>query len=582
MNKDTFDRISLVDFEYISRPGERPDPVCLVVVDFKTQEQKRFWRDELNCLPQPPYTIDDNSLIVSYYAPAELGCHLSLGWNLPANILDLYSEFRWLTNGSRPPCGNGLLGALTYFGIACMASNEKETMRDLVLQGPPWTMDQQQSILDYCASDVMALGQLLKVMLPHLDMPRALLRGRYMKAVSHMEHNGIPIDVDALGSLRNNWEDIQDSLINQIDRSYGVFDGRTFKHDLWERFVTENDIPWPRLESGNLDLKDETFREMARMHPSVAPIRELRLALSQLRLSNLEVGIDGRNRCMLSPFSSKTGRNQPSNSKYIFGPSVWLRGLIRPKPGMGIAYIDWEQQEFGIAAALSQDSRMMEAYQSGDPYLAFAKQVGSVPEEATKASHSAEREKFKACVLAVQYGMGHMSLAQRIGCPDWEAKELLRLHRTTYEKFWTWSDSVADHAELERHLWTVFGWQIHYPGEVNPRSARNFPMQANGAEMLRLACCFATESGIKVCAPVHDAILIEFELSGEEDVVVATQEWMRASSAEVLGGFELRTEALIVRYPDRYMDKRGREMWDNVWSIIAEIEQTGNIPSPGG
>jgi len=403
-----------------------------------------------------------------------------------------------------------------------------------------------------------------------------------MKAVSHMEHNGIPIDVDALGSLRNNWEDIQDSLINQIDRSYGVFDGRTFKHDLWERFVTENDIPWPRLESGNLDLKDETFREMARMHPSVAPIRELRLALSQLRLSNLEVGIDGRNRCMLSPFSSKTGRNQPSNSKYIFGPSVWLRGLIRPKPGMGIAYIDWEQQEFGIAAALSQDSRMMEAYQTGDPYLAFAKQAGAVPVEATKASHSVEREKFKACVLAVQYGMGYMSLAQRIGCPDWEARELLRLHRTTYAQFWAWSDSVADHAELERHLWTVFGWQIHYPGEVNPRSARNFPMQANGAEMLRLACCFATESGIKVCAPVHDAILMEFELSREEDVVVATQEWMREASAEVLGGFELRTEALIVRYPDRYMDKRGREMWDNVWSIIAEIEQTGNIPSPGG
>ena len=33
-------------------------------------------------------------------------------------------------------------------------------------------------------------------------------------------------------------------------------------------------------------------------------------------------------------------------------------------------------------------------------------------------------------------------------------------------------------------------------------------MQANGAEMLRLACCLATERGIEVCAPVHDAVLI--------------------------------------------------------------------------
>jgi DNA polymerase-1 len=33
-------------------------------------------------------------------------------------------------------------------------------------------------------------------------------------------------------------------------------------------------------------------------------------------------------------------------------------------------------------------------------------------------------------------------------------------------------------------------------------------MQANGAEMLRMACCLGTEQGIEICAPVHDAVLI--------------------------------------------------------------------------
>ena len=42
-------------------------------------------------------------------------------------------------------------------------------------------------------------------------------------------------------------------------------------------------------------------------------------------------------------------------------------------------------------------------------------------------------------------------------------------------------------------------------------------MQANGAEMLRLACCFATERGVRVCAPVHDAILIEAPGEGHND-----------------------------------------------------------------
>ena len=156
---------------------------------------------------------------------------------------------------------------------------------------------------------------------------------------------------------------------------------------------------------------------MARVHPQLNPLRELRGALSQMRLSDLAVGDDGRNRCLLSMFRSKTGRNQPSNTRFIFGPSVWLRGLIQPAEGYGLAYVDWAQQEFGIAAALSGDEAMKIAYETGDPYLAFAKQAGAVPPDATKHSHQSAREQFKACVLAVQYGMGSESLAYRIGQP---------------------------------------------------------------------------------------------------------------------------------------------------------------------
>src|SRR6202011_1464999 len=147
----------------------------------------------------------------------------------------------------------------------------------------------------------------------------------------------------------------------------------------------------------------DTFREMARAYPAVAPLRELRHALSDLRLGDLAVGKDGRNRTLLSAFRAKSGRNQPSNTKSIFGPSVWLRGLIKPPPGYGVAYIDWAQQEFGIAAALSGDPLMKEAYRSGDPYLAFAKQAGAAPPDATKYSHKSVRDQFKACLLAVQY-----------------------------------------------------------------------------------------------------------------------------------------------------------------------------------
>jgi DNA polymerase I len=250
-----------------------------------------------------------------------------------------------------------------------------------------------------------------------------------------------------------------------------------------------------------------------------------------------------------------------------------VEGLIRPEPGWGLAYVDYSQQEFGIAAALSRDPLMMEAYESGDPYLAFAKQAGAVPPEGTKQSHGAERDLFKACVLAVQYGMGEESLAHRIGQPAIEARQLLRLHRETYRKFWSWSDGTLDYAMLNGKLWTVFGWKVSVGTNPNPRFLRNFLMQGNGSEMLRLACCLAVESGILVCAPVHDAILIEAPLDQLDATVALTQEVMSNASACVLSGFRLRTDAEIVRSPHRYMDKRGKKMWETVEAILESIEE---------
>jgi hypothetical protein len=389
-----------------------------------------------------------------------------------------------------------------------------------------------------------------------------------MKAAAAMEWNGVPIDTDTLALLQGRWTGIQDQLIAAIDADYGVFDGRTFKAERWERLLIHHGIPWPRHESGRLDLSDDAFRQMAKAHPFVAPMRELRSSLSDLRLNDLSVGQDGRNRTVLWAFQSRTGRNQPSNTKYIFGPSVWLRSLIKPPPRFGVAYIDWSQQEFGIAAALSGDTAMMAAYSSGDPYLEFAKQARAVPADATKASHGPTRELFKQCVLAVQYGMEHESLAARIGQPPVVARDLLRAHHDTYRVFWPWSDAVVSHAMLTGALHTVFDWSVHVDENPNPRSLRNFPMQANGAEMLRLACCLATERGIEICAPVHDAVLICAPLDRLDNDVAGMRGAMAEASRIILDGFELRTDCTRTLYPNRFHDARGTAMWNRVMELI--------------
>jgi DNA polymerase family A len=647
---------------------------------------------------------------------------------MPTRVMDLFAEFRCLTNGLSVPCGNSLLGALAYFGMDGIDTADKGTMRGLAVRGGPFTDSEKSALLDYCESDVRALARLLPAMLSRIDLPRALLRGRYMAAAARMEWNGVPIDTEALSSLRDNWTRIKGRLTREIDRGYDVFVptgahrldpqsrlgaaiyrtaaesgiqplhlaaavddvyeryhesrapiiaaevaarertkltarrierwedsgrdhstwplldvtarelaaehpelglGRGYvqeevaddtdhagllwdrlrestprllaKHDpeiideavalaagapgelpddiqmgfsaaRWADWLIRNGVPWPRLTSGNLALDDETFRQMARTYPAVAPIRELRHALGEMRLfADLAVGCDGRNRCLLSAFRSLTGRNQPSNARFIFGPSCWLRGLIRPGLGRAIAYVDWSQQEFGIAAALSGDRAMQSAYTSGDPYLTFAKQAGAVPSAATKETHKAERDLFKVCALAVQYGMAAKSLALSLDKPEAIARELLQLHRQTYSVFWRWSQAAVDHGMLRGWLHTVFGWRVQVGPRANPRSLANFPMQANGAEMLRLACCLATEQGIVVCAPVHDALLIEADEIEIEATIAATQAVMAEASRTVLGGFALRSDSKVVRFPNRYMDPRGQRMWETVASLLSNL-----------
>src|SRR5215831_8653925 len=129
------------------------------------------------------------------------------------------------------------------------------------------------------------------------------------------------------------------------------------------------------------------------------------------------------------------------------------------------------------------------------------------------------------------------------------------------------------HRHATGSLHTVFGWHIHIGEKSNSRSLRNFPMQANGAEMIRLAACLATERGIEVCAPVHDAFLICAPLDHLESDVTTVRECLAEASRVVLDGFELSTDATLVRHPDRYNDPRGAVMWDRVMELINKRQQ---------
>jgi hypothetical protein len=568
----------LTDFEYGLDANGLPQPKCMVAREYHSGRVIRLEHEELLRCEAAPFDIGSSSALVAYMAAAEISCFLSLGWPLPKNIIDLYCEHRVETNGIFLPSGNGLLSALAIRGQAHIDASEKNAMRELAMREGALSEAESCALMGYCESDVDALKLLLDCMT--IDWPRALYRGRYMSAVAQMERTGIPIDTGVYEALEGSWDRLKTDLVRSVDVAYGIYDGTSFRRDRFTTWLKQKGIDWPRLATGQLALDDDTFKFMEGLHPVVGPLRELRQTLSVLRRPLIAVGPDGRSRTSLFPFKSKTGRNQPPSSRFAFGPAKWLRGIIKPAEGKSLAYIDFSSQEIGVAAGLSGDERLIEAYQQADPYIAFAIQVGLVPPGATKTSHPEIRERCKALVLGVNYGMGAWGVASRTGISVSEATYLLDAHRQAYRKFWRWSDSVVSSASLYGTQSTVFGWERKITAEDRATSLMNFPMQANGAEVMRIAAIAACEAGIAVCAPIHDAFLIEADSCEIDSAVEQMRALMAEAGAAVTGGLPLRTDARVIRYPDRYMEDRGIAMWNRVMSLVGQPEAFHSLSHP--
>src|SRR6516165_10631808 len=557
-------------------------PLCLVALEMRSGRLVRLWQDELGRFP--PYRLDSDALIVGHMLAAEFGFHIACNWGEPARALDTYIEFRHYVNDGTIKSGDrekgffGIGGALRYFLEDEIDVVRKGEMRDRILQGPPFSAQEQRDIVAYCEDDVRALARLVPHIVPTIRLlSHAMFRAKFQWTIAQQERRGPPINRPLLVRFRDHWEGMQLDLVTELDRPFGCYeivDGKPhWRKERFAGYVRRNGMIWPRHESGALDETDQTFREMAGRYPQIEQLRELRYSLSKLRLSDLSVGHDGRNRASLWAYGTKTARNAPGSSQYIFGPAKWIRHLITPPPGCVLVHRDYCQQEVRIAAVLSGDTALLQACESGDVYLGIAEKLGFVREDMNASELKAVRTLFKTVVLGIQYGLGARALAMRTGVSLFEAGEILARLRARFRLFEAYAQSAVDHAGLRLEISTPFGWYMRCPSGINPRTVRNFPIQSTAAEILHVACILAERRGIEVIAPVHDAIMAEAALEEIEDASVALDRVMRDAAAIVLRGYELPTDVQPIQPGERFYEERGEDMWKTITRLTAKLEK---------
>jgi len=579
---DRFQEIWHVDFEFRQDDNHQPVPVAMFAKERRTGTEVSMRRPQLLACTRAPFDTGHNTLVIGYSVIAELSCFRVLHWPAPRNVLCTYIETSAAINGldieglteKRPK----LIEACNLFDIPHMSGQHKTEMRDLILSKTNYSEEEWCSIEDYNRDDVLLDIPLSTALAPTIDLPAALFRGRYAKAVTEMEAHGIPINVDYLAELEAHWQVLRRFYINRDD-TFGLYDDAgSFCEDRFEALIKARGWTWPRTPTGRLELRSKTIGKQCKHHLELRPLQKLRDQIAELRLGAFlnTVGADGASRCPIMPFWTKTGRNQPQGRDKVFLLSLpsWLHGLIKPPPGWGIALLDWSAQEIGVAAGLSSDPMLIADIRSGDPHLRFAIRAGLAPEGATKHSHRSVREAVKPISLGVNYGMSKYGAAAASGKSLLWAAEVLASHRHAYPTFTRWQQDTAAQALFDECIVSPLGWPMAVHAGTRRRTLLNYPEQAGGADCMRLAAIAAHEAGLHIIAPAHDAFWIGAPLAELDDAIATMTALMIKAGCTITGGLEIPVEvAAVVRWPQclgdvRKPDAKGQAMWLEVRDLV--------------
>src|SRR5262249_46759011 len=154
-------------------------------------------------------------------------------------------------------------GALQYFLEDTIDLARKEAMRDRILEGPPFSVQERREILAYCEDDVRALARMLPHIVPTIrSLPHAMFRAKGQWCAAQQGRRGVPVDGLKFTQLRQHWDGMRTGLVTELDRPFGCYEidenGKPhWRKERFAEYLRRNHMSWLRLASGALDETDQ-------------------------------------------------------------------------------------------------------------------------------------------------------------------------------------------------------------------------------------------------------------------------------------------------------------------------------------
>jgi len=543
--------------------------ICALKVSPKGQEKFTFDVREGENLTRLKDWLAQQSreVFLSFASSAELTTLLRLGIDVSSmNVIDLMVEGRMISM-SHPtlqiPAGSLANHLKVFLGINTDAFvAEKEKMRDLILNQTEWTDSEFENITNYCWEDVLHLPALfdrIRQIHPGVPLKDMLSRGESVRMTSEMDFasEGFPVYGGDLRTIYSNRDQVKWAIVNSLPDEWRTCFIRargghpTLRRSLVKDRIMREGWKWEQTDNEGPKLDGAYLKKLEKAIPEVEPLRRALNSLNTMNSTDLSLLIKNdyvKPRTNL--FAAKTSRNglEPKRG-FLLNLPRWMRRAIRPLPGMNIVGADWSQQEIAIAAVLSGDQVMIDAYKAGDLYLALGKLSGDIPPDGTKETHKTQRDLYKALQLGLAYGKGPKSLGVDLSVilgvsikeGNMVAQRIYKWHKKTFATYWNWIENEVKVAKINGYSETIDGWRSYITRFTTRQALLNFPSQGNGAVMMRYATkLFYTEWKEGRLPPVlcsqHDAFYFNLSDENLEQQQVRIMEIMRQAGLDL---FEL-------------------------------------------
>lgn len=393
-----------------------------------------------------------------------------------------------------------------------------------------------KDVYEYAAEDAdvtLKLKNVLEPMLKEKGMEQLFwdIEMPLVKVLADMELNGVCLDTD---SLKETERIFKERMAHYEQHAYELA-GETFNisspkqvGDILFGKMQLLDKP-KKTRTGQYVTSEEVLLQLRDKAPIVDDILNYR-GLKKLLgtyVEALPLLINKRTGHIHTSFNqavTATGRLSSSDPNLQNIPvrdddGKEIRKCFVPEPGCLFFSADYSQIELRIMAHLSGDENMTEAFREGlDIHRATAAKIWKEPlDEVTDA----QRKKAKQANFGIIYGITAFGLAQRMGIPNGEARQLIQDYFATFPKVHAFMENAITTAREKKYAETMFGRRRYLPdidsknGTVRgfaERNAINAPIQGSEADIIKIAMIRIwrrfKEEGIrsKMILQVHDEL----------------------------------------------------------------------------